>query len=121
MLESLVDILGFLGGQKEYSYIDRLGNSLDEISIMEAVMDALRVYHTLCRNGGKCVKIDESVGIRCPEVDLNNLESSVDFLRRILASKSRIEVIKLSREIAMRAYARISYMLSEENRCTPQG
>lgn len=121
MLEGIVDILGFLGAQKNYSYIDRLGNSLDEISVMEAVMDALRIYHALCRNKGECIEIGKGVGIKCPEIDLNNLESSVDFLRRALASRSRIEVIKLSREIAMRAYARVSYMLREENKCTPQG
>ncbi len=43
-MKVLVEVLGFLGALKNYSYIDRLGNAVDEVTVEEALRDAIRAY-----------------------------------------------------------------------------
>lgn len=114
-MNQVVEILAFLGAQKDYSYIDRLGNALDEISIMEAIRDAIRAYYALCREGPGSVDLGGGKIVKCPQVSDADLEKAVNTLASMLQNRPRTEIVKLARELSMRAYARIpSLIVSEE-------
>ncbi len=110
---SLVDILAFLGAQEEYSYIDRLGNAIDLIGILEAIRDAMRAYISYCSPEGRVGGSSQEV--ECPEIDPEKLEREVKYLENWLSAMwyderrgGRVEVIRFSREMAIEAYAKIS-------------
>ncbi|ADG91077.1 hypothetical protein [Thermosphaera aggregans] len=97
MFEPIVSILAYLGSQKDYSYIDRLGNAIDEISIMEALRDAVRSFITIC----------EKPESKCPSIDFQELDKSLNTLLAVISSKPREQVIKMARELSLKAYAKI--------------
>jgi CRISPR-associated protein Csa5 len=97
MYEPIIDILAYLGSQRDYSYIDRLGNAIDEISIMEAVRDAVRSFYTLC----------EKPESNCPSIDPQELEKSINALVATINTKPRDQIVKLARELSLKAYAKI--------------
>jgi CRISPR-associated protein Csa5 len=102
MFEPIVSILAYLGSQKDYSYIDRLGNAIDEISIMEALRDAVRSFITKC----------EEPESKCPSIDFQELDKSLNTLLEKISPKHqkqviKLEVIKLARELSLKAYAKI--------------
>ncbi|MEZ0394292.1 MAG: hypothetical protein ABWK00_04530 [Desulfurococcaceae archaeon] len=121
MYEQIVQVLAFLGAQRDYSYIDRIGNAIDETTIMESVRDSLRAYYALCSEAGKCIDVGKGRGIRCPELKKEDLERAVNSLAAMVGRGSRVDIIRLSREIAMKAYAAIPRFLSEEFACKPEG
>ncbi|MEM4958677.1 MAG: hypothetical protein QXX12_02250 [Nanopusillaceae archaeon] len=113
-----MEVLGFLGALKNYSYIDRLGNAVDEVTVEEALRDAIRAYLSQCgENPETCIEIDENQGVKCVELDPSALEQSVYVL---LASirKSKIELLKTSRSIALEAYAAIP-RIRKNQECKP--
>lgn len=118
-MNEIVEILAFLAAQKDYSYIDRLGNALDEISIMESIRDAIRAYYALCRESSGCIDIGGGKGVKCPQISDASLEKAVNTLSVMLANKPRTDVVKLARELSLKAYARMPSVLSEENLCKP--
>lgn len=120
VFEPIIQVLAFLGVQKDYSYIDRLGNALDEVSILESVRDALRAYHATCGEKEECIEVREGVGIKCPNINWEELEKSINALAAMLSTKSRPEIVRLSRELATKAYATIPRFSSENYLCTPQ-
>jgi len=104
-----VEILSFLGAIEEYSYIDRIGNAIDEISVLEALKDAVRAYYTNCMKEKKCVEYNRELklGVYCPDVKPEELDQIISSISARVGKVSRIELIKLSRELALKAYARI--------------
>ncbi len=108
MFDELIDILGFLGALGDYSYIDRLGNAIDESTMIESLKDAIRMYHTVlnrCKNN--CYEVNEGEYIVCVRVEPDKLEESLNKLLAMIASKPRIGQVKLAREIATKSYARL--------------
>jgi CRISPR-associated protein Csa5 len=119
MFEQILDLLSFLGVLGDYSYIDRLGNAIDEVTILESLRDAIRAYYTNCLREKKCIEYSENVGVLCPDISSEELEKTVSVISAKLATINRVEIIKLSRELALKAYARIP-LIKEKNRCTPK-
>ncbi|MEM0470454.1 MAG: hypothetical protein QXH02_03595 [Desulfurococcaceae archaeon] len=116
-MKELVQMLGFLGALRNYGYIDRLGNAIDEITVEEALRDAIRAYLSQCgENEETCVEIDEGVGVKCIKLDPAALERSVDVLLARIR-KSKIELLKTSRSIALEAYTVIPD-IRENRKCT---
>ncbi len=109
MYDQIIEVLSFLGAIGDYSYLDRLGNAIDEASILEALRDAVRAYYTNCLNRPPCVEYDreKGLGIKCPQLKPEDLEKETSYITMNLSKASRIEIIKMSREIALKAYARI--------------
>jgi len=118
IFDPIVEILAFLGATRNYSYIDRLGNSIDEISILEAVRDALRAYYTWCGSPpqpGKIEELSDGTKVRCPDVEEKSLNKAAEVLVGYLNGKSRIDRVKLARELSLKAYAKIpNYIIKEE-------
>ncbi len=123
MYEKIVEVLSFLGALRDYSAIDRLGNAIDEISFYEAVRDAIRAYYARCGvNGEECVDIgDGERKIRCPSIAAEDLENDVNQISRTLGSQDKLRIIKLSRELAMKSYAKIHYHLTRICEPSQQG
>lgn len=113
--EDLVILLAFLGATGDYSYIDRLGNAIDEVTILESLRDAIRAYYTNCLGERKCVEYDRErkLGVMCPSISSEKLDTIVEFVSRHLSRASRIEIIRLSREMALRSYAKVPRIRSE--------
>jgi len=109
MYEQIIEVLSFLGSTGDYSYLDRLGNAIDEISILEALRDAIRAYYTNCLDKRACIEYDREskIGVLCPEFKPEDLEQVVSQITAKLGKASRVEIIKLSRELALKAYAKI--------------
>ena len=115
----IIDILAFLGALRNYSYIDRLGNAIDELSIYESISEAIRTFYSICgRNEKKdiCVKISDELKIKCPEIKYDKLIKATDMISKEINTKSRAEIIKLARELALKAYAEIPKHL--QNKCS---
>ncbi|MEM1617381.1 hypothetical protein [Desulfurococcus sp.] len=108
-LSEIVDILAFLGAVGDYGYIDRLGNAIDEVTFMEAVRDSIRAYYTNCLGEKKCVEYDreKKAGVLCPDLKPGQLEKIISSILDTISKASRVDVIKLSRKIALEAYAKI--------------
>lgn len=115
-LDPLIEILAFYAATRNYSYIDRLANALDEVTAYEAVRDSLRDFYSQCIDReDKCVEVSENLKIICPDVDLGLLEKSVnEFLKRI-GGKSGDIIVKETRELALAALARKPKIM--ERRC----
>jgi CRISPR-associated protein Csa5 len=117
MFEQILDLLSFLGALGDYSYIDRLGNAIDEVTVLESLRDAIRAYYTNCLKERKCIEYSENVGVLCPDIPPEELEKTVSIISSRLTTTNRVEIIKLSRELALKAYARIS-LIKERYKCT---
>lgn len=117
-MKEVVQLLGFLGALRSYGFIDRVGNAVDEATVLEALRDAVRAYLTLCleRRERRCVEVEKGVEIKCPDLNPEELEKSIGVVGSVIR-RSKVDLIKVSREIALRAYASIPKMI--ENRCTP--
>lgn len=106
-MNKLIEILGFLGAMRDYSYIDRLSGALDETGIYEALNDAIRAYLSLCQLGRKCWVEHKDKLYECPETSRDELEKNVETVLREIEGKSGAEIVRYSRQLAMRAYATI--------------
>jgi CRISPR-associated protein Csa5 len=115
MYERVIDILSFLGALGDYSYLDRLGNAIDEVSVLEALRDAIRAYYTNCLEGDRCKVYDRErgIGVLCPDIKPEELEETVSQVVSRISRISRVELIRLSRELALRAYAKIADVRSK--------
>ena len=110
----IIDILAFLGSQKYYSYIDRLGNALDEISILEAINDAIRDFYSMC--GSKQTE--------CPQIDSGKLQDAVKELTDMIQDSeksTRFQVLQFARELSLNSYAHIkNFVPSKKEEGTEQ-
>ena len=117
-MRELVNLLGFLGALKNYGYIDRVGNAIDELTISEALRDAIRAYITHCgEDVEKCIEISESEGVKCLGLNPEELKRLVEIAIAEM-KKSKIEMLKFSRHLALRAYAAIP-VIRIQQKCTP--
>lgn len=116
VLEPVIEILAFYAATRNYSYIDRLANALDEVTAYEAVRDALRDFYSQCVDRReKCVEVSEELKVLCPEVDLGLLEKAVDELLRRIRGRSGDVIVRETREVALAALARKPKVM--ERRC----
>jgi len=118
LLDEFVKLLGFLGALRDYSYIDRVGNAIDEVTLLEALKDAVRAYFTNCIDQkDACIQYDAGVGVKCPEIQPEDLERAVAIAIGE-SKKSRIDLSRFSRSMALKAYAAIPRIRLELS-CTP--
>lgn len=118
-MKEIIQLLGFLGALRNYGYIDRVGNAIDEVTIEEALRDAIRAYLTQCVEAGKkCIELGENIGITCPDINPESLEESIKMILKEI-KKSKVELIKFSRSLALEAYASIP-KIREEHTCIPE-
>lgn len=106
-MSKLVEILGFLGAMKDYSYIDRVSTALNETSVYEALKDAIRAYLSLCPPDKHCWAEYKEKLYECPKVSGDELEKEIEVILKEMKGKSGGEIVKYSRELAMKAYAAI--------------
>ena len=106
-MSKLVEILAFLGAMRDYSYIDRLATALNETSVYEALKDAVRAYLSLCPPDGSGWVEYKDKRYECPKVAGDELEREVEDVLKAVKGRSGAEIVKYSRELAMRAYAAI--------------
>ena len=102
----IADVLAAFAAARRYSYVDRLGNSLDPSAALEALRDALRDFESSCARGGFLDEdLDENVCVPCPGVKPEDLKRAVD----VFTAKARDynEFLRLTREIAVKALSRI--------------
>lgn len=119
-MHDLIQILGFLGALRNYGYIDRVGNAVDEVTLQEALKDAIRAYLSQCiESSNKCVEIDKNVGITCPDLDPQKLETAIITLINEVR-KSKTDLLRVSRSLALEAYSSIP-RIRFKNVCTPGG
>jgi len=100
----VVEMLGFLTATRDYSFVDRVGNALDNIVVMDAVKDALRAYLSLCvHSADKRVEVSEGKYIQCPELDPEELDKQVNALLNEVRELKGGELVKIARDLATRA------------------
>jgi len=109
MFDQVLNVLSFLGATGDYSYLDRLGNAIDEVSVLEALRDAIRAYYANCLDEQKCIEYDKEkkLGVKCLNLKSEEIEQEVSHMIARLSKLSRVDVIRLSRELALRAYAKV--------------
>lgn len=93
----LIDVLAFFASQRNYGYIDRLGNALDEVTAYEALRDALRDYYSVC--------VDRKQEC-CPDVNPEDLEKAIKFFISYISGKGGDVIVRETRKIALEALAR---------------
>lgn len=115
-LDSVIDVLAFYAAVRNYGYVDRLANAIDEVTAYEALRDALRDFYSQCVDRrDKCVEVTQDLKILCPEIELGQLEKAVgEFLRRIRGKPGDV-IVRETREIALAALARKPKLM--ERRC----
>jgi CRISPR-associated protein Csa5 len=106
-MSKLVEILALLGAMRDYSYIDRLSTALNETSVYEALKDAVRAYLSLCPPDGSGWAEYKDKRYECPKVAGDELEREVEEVLKAVKGRSGADIVRYSRELAMRAYAAI--------------
>lgn len=106
---NLVKTLAFFAAARNYSYVDRLGNSLSYESVQMALLDALRDFKSTCIDS----KPDPSdLGAYCPSVEYKRLEEEV---ARLLESLKRDTTLRTARDLALTALAEsLKYVYREK-------
>ncbi len=97
MRDVLVEVLAFFAAQRNYGYIDRLGNALDEVTAYEALRDALRDYYSIC--------VDRKQEC-CPDINPEDLENAIKYFISHLSGKGGDVIVRETRKIALEALAR---------------
>ena len=109
-LEALVNVLGFFSALRNYGYVDRLGNALDEVTAIEAVKDAIRDFHSLCIDSkDKCVetRVDsEEIKFKCPEISPEDLMNDFNEFLNNIEGKPGDVIVRVTRRIALAALAK---------------
>ncbi|MCE4602529.1 MAG: hypothetical protein F7C08_02985 [Desulfurococcales archaeon] len=97
----IADILAYFAAKKRYSYVDMLGNALDNIIALEALKDAIRDFKSSCIDHPGTD--EEAI---CPHISAEDLERAAQILSSTLAKSDTKELILVTREIYVRALAR---------------
>ncbi|MEM0340423.1 MAG: hypothetical protein QXV55_04300 [Acidilobaceae archaeon] len=109
---ALVKILAFFAAQRNYGYIDRIGNALDEITVYEAIKDAVRDYHSLCTDKPAQERVVEvKIGgttfkLRCPNIEPEDIEKSVISFKKRIEGKSSADIVKETRNLYIEVMAK---------------
>jgi len=105
----LITVLSFFAALRNYGYVDRLGNSLDEVTALEAVKDAIRDYHSLCLDSKeKCVETrvgGEEIKLKCPDVTAEELARDFNEFLKAIEGKPGSAIVKITRRISLEALA----------------
>jgi CRISPR-associated protein Csa5 len=105
----LVRVLAFFAALRNYGYVDRLGNALDEVTALEALKDSIRDFHSLCFDSkDKCVETKiggEEIKLRCPDVSAEDLMKDFDGFIESIKGKPSDVIIKSTRRLALAALA----------------
>lgn len=101
-VEPLIQVLSYFAAQKMYIYVDTLTNALDVITVVDTINNALRDFKSNCID-----RVPSEDEIRCPEIDLDKLEQSVNNFNDIIDEfdKRPSEVILFFRRMASKALA----------------
>ncbi len=110
--DALVDVLAAFVAARRYSYVDRVGNSLEPLTALEALRDALRDFESSCRGGGY-LEEDRARGVcvRCPEVSPSDLERAVGEFERLARGNRRV-FLGTTRGLALKALGRARRFLT---------
>ncbi|MEM1830724.1 MAG: hypothetical protein QXY55_06165 [Candidatus Korarchaeota archaeon] len=109
---ALVEMLAFFAAQRNYGYIDRIGGALDEITVYEAIKDALRDYYSLCvdkldRDRIVEVKVGETTfKLRCPNLEPEDLENSINDFKKRIEGKQGVDLVRETRNLYIEVMAR---------------
>ena len=115
-LEPLIEILAFFSAMRNYGYIDRLSNSLDEVTAYEALKDAMRDYLSQCVDRrDKCVEVDRETKLLCPDVNPDDLREAVNTFMAKIKDQPGDVIVKETRRLALMALSR--KVKAMERRC----
>lgn len=106
LFKPLETALAYFAANKNFSYIDRLGNALNLDAIEAAIYDALRDFTTAC-SPGRPIEVREDE-VPCPSIDLSQLEQAVKAFLAAVKSPKRTqkgEHLRMARELAINALA----------------
>ncbi|MCE4611273.1 MAG: hypothetical protein F7B17_04805 [Desulfurococcales archaeon] len=105
-LRPLVEVLAAFAAARNYSYVDRVGNSLELLTALEAIKDALRDLDSTC-NRDRYIERDEASNlcVPCPQVSSEDLRNAVNFIQA-MAAKGRREFLEVTRKLATNALSR---------------
>ena len=107
-LAPIVEILAAFAAARRYSYLDRVGNSLEPLTALEAIRDALRDFDSSCRRGGLLYEDrDEGICVPCPKIDSEELKNSIGFFEA-MTRRGKREFLELTRKLSIRALSRAS-------------
>jgi len=104
-IRKIIEVLGFLGAMRDFGYIDRLATALNEVSVYESLNDALRAYLSLCFEKDS-IEYKNKIYM-CPKVSEDDLLKEIEFIKGSITGRSGAEIVRFSRELALRAYATI--------------
>ena len=113
----LVRVLAFFAALRNYGYVDRLGNALDEVTALEALKDSIRDFHSLCFDSkDKCVETKiggEEIRLRCPDVSAEDLMKDFnDFIESIKGKPGDL-IVRSTRRLTLAALAEKEILRSE--------
>jgi hypothetical protein len=111
----LADVLGFFAAARVYGYLDVVGNAIDEVTVLQALEDALRDFKATCIDRRPDPR---EVGAYCPRVSYRQLEEAVEAARRA-ASIGGGCLVRFTRHLALQALAR-SYALRLRGEESPE-
>ncbi|MCE4604207.1 MAG: hypothetical protein F7B20_04485 [Aeropyrum sp.] len=100
-LDPLVEVLSYFVAKRNYGYVDILTNALDRITVLEAIINAIRDFEADCASGRP-----QSEDIRCPEIPPEKLSQSVEEFQSKIEGLSGAQLMELARSLSLRALAR---------------
>ena len=116
-LNPLIEVLAAFAAARNYSYVDRVGNSLEPLAALEALKDALRDFDSTCSRE-KYIKKDEASNlcVPCPRVSSKDLYDAINSIEDIVADmiaekcdkskKGRRRFLEETRRLATNALSR---------------
>ena len=99
--EVFADILAYFAAKRRYSYVDMIGNALDNIIAMEVLKDAIRDFKSSCIDNP-----EPDPDAICPSISEEELEKAGRILSDTLKKADTKNLILITREIAVKALAR---------------
>ena len=107
-LRPLVEVLAAFAAARNYSYVDRVGNSLEPLTAFEAIKDALRDFDSTCSRD-RYIERDEASNlcVPCPQVSSNDLLNALGIIEDVIEDKRRF--LEITRRLATNALSRTGY------------
>lgn len=110
-LNPLIEILAAFAAARKYSYLDRIGNSLEPLTALEALKDALRDFDSTCgKESSNYIDRDEAKNlcVPCPKVDNEDLYKAVNSIEELITKKDRRKFLEEIRRLAISALSKAS-------------